>query len=193
MRIRIRKILIGTATLATPALVAASLVTPSAAAATPAAPKPAAVNRVRTELVAGKNLNIRPPQTHAPVGITTRAVRPNSSSDRLVHICNHSNGGVYVALAQDYQGDFASRGWWSIDNTGCRDLWARYLYVERVGNPNYHWYISPDLLSMCVVYPGPFTVFQPYSAFACSTAGGRMVSYASVPEGSGTYNWTLGP
>lgn len=191
VRGKIRRIITGAAMLATPALLAASLGTPSAAYASTAAAQPAAVSRPQKGAALTKNLNTRSPRELAPPDAKVRSLRPFSVSDRLVHICNFANQPVNVALAGTVDfGRFATRGWWIIQNSQCRDLWARYLYVRNFDS-TLRWDISNFFRTMCIRQDRRFDIFQPDNARACSRAGGTMERYAYVPDGSGTYNWNL--
>lgn len=177
----VRPRIVGTVATIGVALLAATVGTvPSAqAAVSPAAAQPKSTV-VRAEAVSARS------QTADRHAATVRF-----EANRLVNVCNRSNVTVEMALGQDFLGDFASRGWWTLNNGECQTHGARYIRVYRADRPNIVWYISFDRRQMCVQRPGPFAIFQPDDPSVCQDLGGTMETFAKVPEGTGNLNWTL--
>lgn len=114
-----------------------------------------------------------------------------ATADRQVRICNYTNFKVWVAVAEDSNGQLATRGWWSIANGTCGTFWAQYLFVHKAGDSSVHWNISGNRQRMCLKMNDTFRIYHSDERKVCVDVGGEMVDFARVPPGTGIYEWNL--
>jgi uncharacterized membrane protein len=118
---------------------------------------------------------------------------PAAASDynRTVNICNYSNEGVQVAKVSDQAGGMVSEGWYLYDNGECATLTGRFMRIKASDGGTWNFHEAPTT-QFCVT-SSAFTIYSPNRQSACDTYGGTMATFASVPAGSGTYNYNLRP
>jgi uncharacterized membrane protein len=84
-----------------------------------------------------------------------------------------------------------SEGWWTYVNGECSEMTARYLRIRAASEGG--WALDDEPTSDFCVKSEVFEIFSPMGRSSCDTAGGYMATFSSVPSGSGTYQYNLGP
>ncbi len=125
-------------------------------------------------------------------GTVAALAEPAMASDynRTVRICNHANERIQVARVLDESGSMVSRGWYGIDNGDCVSLVGRFM---RIKSASHTWNFRDSYTTQFCVSREAFRIYQPSGQASCSTAGGYMATFSSVPAGDGVLDFIPGP